>query len=86
MEAKFLVHDLLFAISNPDTPSKERRSAEASLESLGQFTVQHARDLCEIASTPDIPSTSKLFITIPVRPYKGVRGNPLKRVHHQETL
>lgn len=34
MEAKFLVHDLLFSIQNPDTPSKDRKSAEASLNSL----------------------------------------------------
>jgi hypothetical protein len=35
MEAKFLVHDLLFKIQNPATPNKDRRAAEGQLESLG---------------------------------------------------
>lgn len=54
-----LIYEILRQIQSPKTPDNVRKEAEAQLTSLSQYIVQHAREVAEVASSPELANKGK---------------------------
>jgi hypothetical protein len=75
VDSKQIIYQILSQIQSPKTPDNIRKESEAQLRSLSQFLVQHAREIAEVASSPELSlKGNHFFLTMPdsVKKYAAI--------------